>query len=127
MGVRVGLGGAWVWVRVTEFTRVSCLHMPCQRQVSLKYVMGMCVVGSCASHQREVETVRLELARERTRRRGLEQEKERLESMLIQVTRAGCAVGGGGQIKDMGDISSPQGLPSNGARTTRAVCFGGVG
>ena len=125
MGVRVGLGGALVWVRVTEFTRVLCLHMACQRQVSLKYVEGVCVVGSCALHQREVETVRLELARERTRRRGLEQEKERLESMLIQVTRAGCAVGGGGQkIKDMGDIASPRGLPSAGASKPRETWRG---
>jgi len=65
-------------------------------------------VGSCTSNQREVEAVRLELARERTRRRGLEQEKEKLEAMLIQATRAGGSAGGG-MLIDLGDTSTPRG------------------
>jgi hypothetical protein len=57
-----------------------------------------------------VEAVRLELARERTRRRGLEQEKEKLEGMLIQATRARDG-GKRGMLIDLGGAgSSPRGL-----------------
>jgi len=60
--------------------------------------------------QREVEAVRLELARERTRRRGLEQEKERLEAMVIQATRTKGEEGG--MLIDLGDYTSPRGVLS---------------
>ena len=60
--------------------------------------------------QREVEAVRLELARERTRRRGLEQEKERLETMVIQATRTKGEEGG--MLIDLGDYTSPRGVLS---------------
>jgi hypothetical protein len=60
--------------------------------------------------QREVEAVRLELARERTRRRGLEQEKERLEAMVIQATRTNGEEGG--MLIDLGDYTSPRGVLS---------------
>ena len=65
--------------------------------------------GSCSSLQVELEAARLELARERTRRRGLEQEKEKLEGMLIQASRAGGS-SGGGMLIDLGEIASPRGL-----------------
>ena len=65
--------------------------------------------GSCSSSQRELEEVRLELARERTRRRGLEQEKEKPEGMLIQAARAGGS-SGVGMLIDLGEIASPRGL-----------------
>ena len=63
-----------------------------------------------AVFQREVEAVRLELARERTRRRGLEQEKERLEAMVIQATRTNGEEGG--MLIDLGDYTSPRGVLS---------------
>ncbi len=54
--------------------------------------------------------MRLELARERTRRRGLEQEKERLEAMVIQATRTNGEEGG--MLIDLGDYTSPRGVLS---------------
>jgi hypothetical protein len=65
--------------------------------------------GSCSASKRELEAVRLELARERTRRRALEQEKEKLEAMLIQASRTGGS-SGGGMLIDLGEIASPRGL-----------------
>jgi hypothetical protein len=65
--------------------------------------------GSCSSSKHDLEAVRLELARERTRRRALEQEKEKLEAMLIQASRTGGS-SGGGMLIDLGEIASPRGL-----------------
>jgi hypothetical protein len=68
-----------------------------------------------------MEAVRLELARERTRRRALEQEKEKLEGLLIQATRAKDG-GKGGMLIDLGGAgSSPRGLLASGAASPRGA------
>ena len=42
--------------------------------------------AACTAHKREADAARLELARERTRRRGLQQENERMEQKLMRAT-----------------------------------------
>lgn len=42
--------------------------------------------AACTAHKREADAARLELARERTRRRGLQQENESMEQKLMRVT-----------------------------------------